>query len=376
MRTPFLSKSFFYISVPALVVSGAALFGLSACGGDDVSSPDEVTSSDSTPESSDDIPESEGGPVTTSSSSESASNGSSSSSKAQQPRISSSQGATASSDEVLNDPQGIVKGSCGPKEAVIEKGAMATWTFYRESGDVFDAIMAPFVWTFPELNKTVQGNGYNTVSTNYTESGTYTATLDVDGTKITCDPLRVQGIPITIKSCKAAKNSVTAGETISWTVEAESESEITGYSWKSSDADVSGSGTTATMAATSEMHKKTVSATVSVENKDKTIQDYSCEPVSVIDPNQVDVVIAHSVADEKKAFTAGQTMVAQYPSNAVNCQMICGAQGNGVILEIDGEEYTIDYSANISPKACKDGAAAGTKISVKASMQVLCYVAY
>ena len=385
MRSPFLMKRNFYIPVSALMVSGAALFGLSACGGEDVTSPQVPTSADSgtTPGSSAEIPESQGGPATSSSSSAPGTTSSSSqktgssSSKAQQTQVSSSsQGATASSDEVLNDPQGIVKGTCGPKEAIIEKGAMATWAFYRESGDVFDAIMAPFVWTFPELNKTVQGNGYNTVSTSYPESGTYTATLDVDGSKISCEPLRVQGIPITIKSCKAAKNSVTAGETISWTVEAESESEITGYSWTSSDADVSGSGTSATMVATSEMHKQTVSATVSVANKDKTIQDYSCEPVSVIDPNQVDVVIAHSTADESKAFTAGQTMVAQYPSNAVNCQMICGAQGDGVILEIDGEEYKIDWSANISPKGCKDGAAAGTKISVKASMQVMCYVAY
>ena len=69
-------------------------------------------------------------------------------------------------------------------------------------------------------------------------------------------------------------------------------------------------------------------------------------------------------------------MVAQYPPNAVNCQMVCNAEGNGVILNIDGKDYTIDYSANITPGSCKDGSAAGTKITVMASMQVTCYVTY
>ena len=392
MRSPISLKSFFYIPAPALMVSGLAFFGLSACGGDDVASPDVPTSvnSGTTPGSSTDIdiPESLGGSATTMSSSSSApaSTTSSSSGEGGKPTpkssatadwmpVSSAKTETVSSDEVLAEAKKVVNGSCAPTSEEIEKGGMATWAFYRQDGDVFDQIMSPFVWTFDD-GKVLKGNGMDKVNKTYESSGIYKATLNVDGNDIECAPLRVQGIPITIKSCKAAKNSVNAGETISWTVVAESESEITGYSWKSSDADVAGSGTSATMVATGEMHKKTVSATVTVENKDKTSQDYSCEPVSVIDPNQVDVVIAHTTADEKKAFTAGQTMVAQYPSNAVNCQMICSAQGNGVILDIDGEEYTIDYSANISPKGCKDGAAAGTKISVKASMQVLCYVAY
>ncbi|MBQ3714592.1 MAG: hypothetical protein II892_03280 [Fibrobacter sp.] len=282
---------------------------------------------------------------------------------------------TVSSEEELAEANKVVKGSCAPTTAEIEKGGMATWAFFRSAGDVFDQIMAPFVWTFDD-GKVLKGNGLDKVNKTYETSGIYKATLKVDGNDVECDPLRVQGIPITVTSCKAAKNSVNAGETISWTVEAESEAEITGYSWKSNDAEVSGSGTSATMVATGEMHKKTVNAIVSVTNSDKTVQEYTCESVSVVDPDQVDVVIAHSKADESKAFTSGQTLVAQYPSNAVNCQLICSAEGNGIILEIDGKEYTINYSENITPAACKDGSAAGTKLTVKASMQVLCYVAY
>ena len=289
--------------------------------------------------------------------------------------VSSAATETVSSEEVLAEAKKVVNGSCGPQNDEIEKGGMATWVFYRDAGDVFDQIMSPFVWTFDD-EKVLKGNGMDKVNRTYETSGVYKATLNVDGNDVECDPLRVQGIPITVTSCKAEKNAVNAGETISWTVEAESEAEITGYTWRSDDAEVSGKGTSATMVATGEMHKKNVSAIVSVTNSDKTVQEYTCESVSVVDPDQVDVVIAHTTADESKAFTGGQTLVAQYPSNAVNCQMICSAQGNGVILEIDGKEYTINYSENISPAACKDGAAAGTKITVKASMQVLCYVAY
>ena len=282
---------------------------------------------------------------------------------------------TVSSEEVLAEAKKVVNGSCAPMTTEIEKGGMATWAFYRQNGDVFDQIMSPFVWTFDD-GKVLKGNGMDKVNKTYETSGVYKASLNVDGNDIECDPLRVQGIPITVTSCKAAKNAVNAGETITWTVEAESEAEITGYSWKSSDAEVSGSGTSATMVATGEMHKKNVSATVSVTNSDKTVLDYTCESVSVVDPEQVDVVIPYSVQDDTKAFTGGQTLVAQYPPNAVNCQMVCSAQGDGVILEIDGEEYKINWSANITPKSCKDGSAAGTKITVKASMQVSCYVTY
>ncbi len=289
--------------------------------------------------------------------------------------VSSAATETVSSEETLADAKKVVNGSCAPKNEEIEKGGMATWVFYRDAGDVFDQIMSPFVWTFDD-GKVLKGNGMDKVNKTYEVSGVYKATLDVDGNSVECAPLRVQGIPITVTSCKAAKNAVNAGETITWTVEAESEAEITGYSWRSDDAEVTGSGASATMMAIGEMHKKTVNAIVSVTNSDKTVQDYACELVSVVDPNQVDVVIARSVQDSSKAFNTGETLVAQYPPDAVNCAMQCGAGAEGAILEVDGEEYVVGYSLSVSPKSCKDGAAAGTKITVKASMKTICYVTY
>ena len=293
------------------------------------------------------------------------------------PSSSSKKTETVSSDEILNNPNNVVNGSCQPKNSVIARDSMATWEFLRSQGDVFDQILAPYIWTFSD-GKTLQGNGLNTVNVTYKTSGTVTAKLSVDGNEVECSPLQVQGDPIVISSCKASTTSAKAGDVVTWTVEATSESPITGYAWTSTTegAEVNGTGATASATATSAMHKKNLEVSVAVTNEDKTTETFACERVSVTDPNQVDVVIAHTNVDSTKVFPGSQTIVAQYPSNAVNCQMVCNTDGNGVKLIIDEEEFTIDYTLNISPKNCTAGSAAGTKITVQASMNVYCYVTY
>ena len=293
------------------------------------------------------------------------------------PSSSSKKTETVSSDEILNNPNNVVNGSCQPKNSVIARDSMATWEFLRSQGDVFDQILAPYIWTFSD-GKTLQGNGLNTVNVTYKTSGTVTAKLSVDGNEVECSPLQVQGDPIVISSCKASTTSAKAGDVVTWTVEATSESPITGYAWTSTTegAEVNGTGATASATATSAMHKKNLEVSVAVTNEDKTTETFACERVSVTDPNQVDVVIAHTNVDSTKVFPGSQTIVAQYPSNAVNCQMVCNTDGNGVKLIVDEEEFTIDYSLNISPKNCTAGSAAGTKITVQASMNVYCYVTY
>ena len=396
MRSLFLTKRNFYIPVSALVISGLSLFGLSACGSEDVTGPETPTSatSDVKPGSSADIPMSQDVDRPTSStpgaSSSSTQKTNSSSSQQSQTQISSSsQAATASSDEILNEPKGVVKGTCGPKTPIIEKGEMATWAFFREEGDVFDAIMAPFVWTFPELDKTLQGNGYNTVSTSYPESGTYNATLSVDGTEIACSPLQVQGIPITISSCKADKETAKAGETITWTVSAESEATITGYSWTSSLGTISGTSTTATLSATADMHKQKVSATVAVTNTDKTTQTYVCDGVTVLDPESVDLVLIVADVNDSKygepnrsslpdtMFIPAQTPITvQIPSNGKSgCNISCVPKvgADYMVLSDNGLVWDGANVSNIgyfSPAGCGPG----KKYSVQANVTALCMV--
>lgn len=387
---PLLKKKFVYKFIPAAFASGLAVFGLSACG-EDPSSPDtpEPTSTASRDpiENSSDTPLSQGEipPSVTSSSTQTTN---SSSSRAPQPVVSSSsKTATASSDEVLNEPRMAVNGACGPMNPIIEKGAMATWSFFRESGDVFDAIMAPFVWTFPELSKTVQGNGMNSVNVSYEQSGTYTATLNVDGTEIACEPLQVQGIPITINSCKADKETAKAGETITWTVEAESEATITGYSWTSTLGTISGSGTSATLSAEASMHKQKVAPVVAVTNDDRTTQTYQCDGVTVLDPESVDLVLALGSINDQASygetvlpnlpdslFIQAQTpMTVQVPAGAPsNCTIGCkpkvGADYMSLKLTWDGVEQS--NFAYFNPAGC----APGKKYSIEASVTAICVV--
>ena len=387
-----------------MAVFGGVLCGnvsLTGCGSDSASEPDDVTpmpgetSSMSTDLSSGDSSNSnpvasgtsQGGGVQSSgqgsqnpnSSSVQTPNSVSSSAHSQQtvPSSSSKKTETVSSDEILNNPNNVVNGSCQPKNSVIARDSMATWEFLRSQGDVFDQILAPYIWTFSD-GKTLQGNGLNTVNVTYKTSGTVTAKLSVDGNEVECSPLQVQGDPIVISSCKASTTSAKAGDVVTWTVEASSESPITGYAWTSTTegAVVNDAGATASVTATSAMHKKNLEVSVAVTNEDKTTETFACERVSVTDPNQVDVVIAHTNVDSTKVFPGSQTIVAQYPSNAVNCQMVCNTDGNGVKLIVDEEEFTIDYSLNITPKNCTAGSAAGTKITVQASMNVYCYVTY
>ena len=54
------------------------------------------------------------------------------------------------------------------------------------------------------------------------------------------------------------------------------------------------------MAATADMHKQKVSATVAVTNSDKTTQTYACEAVNVLDPESVDMVLIVADVNDSK----------------------------------------------------------------------------
>ena len=148
-------------------------------------------SSESTSSSSDDSPETEYSSTkgeSSSSESDKDSNKKSSSSTAKdEPTVSEKSSSsvkqeTVSGQEALNEPQNKINGSCGPSSDKINKGDIATWQFFRDEGEVWDQILAPFVWTFEgTASKSIQGNGLNQVNIRYENSGTYTASLLVDG---------------------------------------------------------------------------------------------------------------------------------------------------------------------------------------------------
>lgn len=278
---------------------------------------------------------------------------------------------TASTTEVLNDASNVVNGTCAPS-ASINKGEIATWNFYRSEGEVYDQILAPFIWIFDKGDEgadTVSGNGLNTVNVSYENSGTFGATLNVDGNSVTCTDLQVQGIAITVESCEPDAASVYAGETITWTVVATSESEITGYTWASDYGDVTANGAQGSMVATSDMHKTNVNVNVTVTNEDKTAQYYSCSTALVTDSSQVDVTLGTS----EVTLTAGEYLVVQVSSSVSDqCQMVCTTSSSGVVFSIDGVEQTVDYSITTTlTSPC-----AGQKYTMYTSLEMACYITY
>ena len=372
----------------AMALTAMATFALNGCGSDDTSSANNETGyvTKYSSEASD-TPEASSESKVSDNSSSSTKSDTPASSTSKPPQSSSAKQETQSSEEVLNEPSKKVSGTCYAKTPIIEKGGVATWEFARSSGDIFDGIMAPYIWTFADIDKTLQGNGLNSVNLKYESAGTYNAKLSVDGNEITCDPLQVQGIPITISSCKPNAETIKAGETITWTVEAESEADITGYAWTSTFGEVSGNSTTASMTATSDMHKQKVTATVAISNSDKTTQTYLCEGATVLDPESVDLVLGLGSINDQATYgeeviptlpdsvfiSAGTPMTVQVPTGAPsNCTIGCkpkiSSDYMSLVVTWDGEELT--NFAYFSPAGC----APGKKYSVTTSVTAICVV--
>ena len=373
----------------AMALTAMATFALNGCGSDDSSSANNETGYvvKYSSEASSDIPETSSESKVSENSSSSTTSDTPKSSASKILLSSSAKQETQSSEELLNEPTQKVSGTCYAKTPIIEKGGVATWEFARSTGDIFDGIMAPYVWTFADIDKTLQGNGLNSVNLKYEDAGTYYAKLSVDGNEITCDPLQVQGIPITISSCKPNAETIKAGETITWTVEAESEASITGYAWTSTFGEVSGNSTTGSMTATSDMHKQKVTATVAISNSDKTTQTYLCEGATVLDPESVDLVLGLGSINDQATYgeeviptlpdslfiTANTPMTVQVPTGAPsNCTIGCKPKISSDYMSLqvtwEGEELT--SFAYFGPAGC----APGKKYSVTTSVTAICVV--
>jgi len=367
----------------------ALFLGLTSCGSDSGSGSDDSNSDNPAYEYSSATVASSGSTAGSSASTagSSGSTGGSSTSKA----ISSSSVATEtqSSDEELNAANKVVNGSCGPSSSTINKGELATWKFYRESGDVYAQILSPFVWAFEGVaNSTVQGNGLQTVNVRYEEAGSFATYLNVDGNEIACDSIQVQGIPIIVNSCVPNTSTAKAGETISWTVDASSEANITSYVWASNYGDMTGSGATGSMVANSSMHKQSVTAIVSVTNADKSVVKYNCDPVAVVDPESVDLVLQLGSINDADHF--GETVLPTLPDSlfipsqtATTVQIPAGAPANCTVgckprvssdymnLQVywDSDDALSSF-AYFSPNGC----AAGKKYTVTTSVTAICVV--
>lgn len=380
------SRIILLVGVSALLLNAG--LNLVACGSDSSSSSEEYPDTYSSEEER----SSSSAKVSLSSSSAVSGNSSSGGAVASSSSFAAKSSAsteTTSSDEILNEPQKAISGTCAPTKQSVEKGELAEWKFYRAEGDVFAQITAPFVWAFEGATVTnVQGNGLDKVNVRYTDAGAYAAYLNVDGNDVLCDTIQVQGIPISVNSCKPSVSTAKAGEAITWTVDAESESPITGYVWTSSYGEVSGSGASGSMMATSAMHKQSVTATVAVSNADNSIVKYVCDGVAVVDPESVDLVLElGSINDADKygetvlpglpdsLFIPAQTATTvQVPAGApsgctIGCKPKTGSDYEFMQVFWDSDEALSGF-AYFAPAGC----APGKKYTVTTTVTAICVV--
>lgn len=206
--------------------------------------------------------------------------------------ITSSASVIVSSSSVEIEDNGTVNGTCDPVPAKIEKGASTEWTFKRVTPSGMAGMAAQqnalFDWTMPnstegtfsELGK----NGGNAATATYTASGSFGATLQVDGNTIQCSALQVNGAPITGCVCTpdVANPDVASGSaTVTWTVSdcQTTGATITGYAW----TDATGTGETATASFTKKGQE--VTPIVTVSNDDNTQEQFTCAAAKAVDSN-------------------------------------------------------------------------------------------
>lgn len=294
---------------------------------------------------------------------------------------------TQSSSEKLNEATKRVNGTCAPV-APINKGEIATWQFSRTTDDdLIYQILAPFEWTFEGTsNKTVTGNGLQKVNIRYDKPGLYTASLNVDGNLVQCEELQVQGIPISVEECTPSKASAYYSESVSWAVKATSEAKISKYEWSVNNGSISGTGTEASMQLpTSIKHKDKIQPVVTIFNEDNTVVKYSCSPITVLDPNHVDIVLgigdanALPVEDGNVAglpdsafIQGGAPTLVQVPSTvSTNCQISCKPK---IGSESEMYELTIDGTPTTSKWSFSNGCAPGKKYSLLSTVTIICQV--
>lgn len=163
------------------------------------------------------------------------------------------------------------------------------WTFNRLSPTGMAGMTAQqnalFEWTLPNSAEgTFSALGKdkgNTATATYAASGSFKATLQVDGNTIQCSELQVNGAAITGCECASASATVdvaSGAASATWTVSGcKTDANITGYSWTGA----TGSGETATASLTKK--GDVVTPIVTVMNDDNTKTEFTCASVKAVD---------------------------------------------------------------------------------------------
>ena len=292
------------------------------------------------------------------------------------PGESSSSGAAPITDDSF--------GSCVPLKNPINKGEKVQWQFKAISSyPGFDALKiakATYTWSFA-AGAVDDGTGKGTTSGNitYANSGATTASVTVlyDGTPITvaCDPLQVNGDPITCTVAAAGGDITTDAGVATWTATCTSGSDITSYVWDGTDAGPTGNTFTYTFAAKGDTH----TPTLKVGNSDNTVETVTCPEVIATDASIPDYIL--DATTKSVTVPAGTSVVtASYTKTDIvwdgniagmSCNFYCQSPSN------DAMDITVDGVAMKGPNYITgqipcESLVEGYQLKIVSNMEVTC----
>ena len=275
-------------------------------------------------------------------------------------------------------------GTCAAAKNPINKKTPVQWKFTANSKyPGFDALKiakATYTWSFA-ADAMDDGSGKGTLSGNitYPNSGATTASVTVlyDGNPIVvaCEPLQVNGDPITCTVAAAGGDITTDAGVATWTATCTSGSDITSYVWDGTDAGPTGNTFTYTFAAKGDTH----TPTLKVGNSDNTVETVTCPEVIATDASIPDYIL--DATTKSVTVPAGTSVVtASYTKTDIvwdgniagmSCNFYCQSPSN------DAMDITVDGVAMKGPNYITgqipcESLVEGYQLKIVSNMEVTC----
>ena len=275
-------------------------------------------------------------------------------------------------------------GTCAAAKNPINKNTPVQWKFTANSKyPGFDALKiakATYTWSFA-ADAMDDGSGKGTLSGNitYPNSGATTASVTVlyDGNPIVvaCEPLQVNGDPITCTVAAAGGDITTDAGVATWTATCTSGSDITSYVWDGTDAGPTGNTFTYTFAAKGDTH----TPTLKVGNSDNTVETVTCPEVIATDASIPDYIL--DATTKSVTVPAGTSVVtASYTKTDIvwdgniagmSCNFYCQSPSN------DAMDITVDGVAMKGPNYITgqipcESLVEGYQLKIVSNMEVTC----
>ena len=264
-------------------------------------------------------------------------------------------------------------GMCGPVTSPIEKGSSVKWKFTPNMNAGYTAVSfvkATYAWSFgagatPATDVTPSTSS----AVFYANSGTATAsvTVTIDGASetIQCEPLQVNGDPIT--GCKCVPEGVTG--TVDYTTTPDVTWSVSGCTSASLPLTYNWNGTEGPETFTNSFMAATASyaPVLKVSNADNTVVDVTCSAVKVTEG--AEYTIKDNTDAGKISLPGAGTYNVVIAFACQNKTFFCNGVGGPVGGSVNGTPMKSDWftTASLSPEDCSGSAIVLVQVTGAAS---------